>query len=610
MNSHNTQSPLAMIQSARRKPDDASIVQSVLQANLRDTLNDFYAQLGKTPGFSDHVNDPGMVDKLKGAQAAHWSKVFSKSVPDDLAAHSERVGQVHADIGISSSAYVSAYGWFLVRLVGPLVRQCRFRPGALEIGLETLLSRAFVDMVGAMAAYETGVESRQSSAAERGRNFQNLQNLAGTVVDVNEVTIDLAHLSRNTSEVSSSAQTIAAAVVEMAASVEEIAHASEGAVDETTQADETTARGRAAVSEVNDAILKIAAAVDETSSGVEALTGASEQIGQILGVIRGIAAQTNLLALNATIEAARAGDAGKGFAVVASEVKELSSQTTKATEDINHRIGALLDGMSVIQNAMVNTRSAVSLGQTSIFEAAQTMDGIADQVGSVSVKMRDISTVLHQQSEATNEIGRSIERVALTAVESERLLQDMSSKLHASNDRFAESAKTWFVAESHTDLCEMAKIDHVLFKKRVIDVLMGRESWAANDVPDHHGCRLGKWYDSIKDPAVRNHPAFEALSEPHSRFHKIAREVLEAHANKDSDAAYEALDRLNEVSAVVISLLEKISQGGRNPDRVTPIRTDDMVGTLRSARNALGQAGVAQGPAGSTCCPHPAPRRA
>jgi methyl-accepting chemotaxis protein len=73
---------------------------------------------------------------------------------------------------------------------------------------------------------------------------------------------------------------------------------------------------------------------------VTQIAPASTIINEILELIKAIARQTNLLALNATIEAARAGEAGKGFAVVASEVKELASQTAKATEGITVQIAA------------------------------------------------------------------------------------------------------------------------------------------------------------------------------------------------------------------------------------------------------------------------------
>ena len=75
-------------------------------------------------------------------------------------------------------------------------------------------------------------------------------------------------------------------------------------------------------------------AVHEINGKVQNLAEAATKIGEVVSLIQAIAEQTNLLALNATIEAARAGDAGKGFAVVAAEVKDLATQTSKATEDI------------------------------------------------------------------------------------------------------------------------------------------------------------------------------------------------------------------------------------------------------------------------------------
>jgi methyl-accepting chemotaxis protein len=105
----------------------------------------------------------------------------------------------------------------------------------------------------------------------------------------------------------------------------------------------------------------------------------------------------------------------------------------------------------------------------------------------------------------------------------------------------------------------MAKIDHVLFKKRVVDVLMEHGHWDTKDVPDHHHCRLGKWYDEIKSPGIRKLPAFGKLVEPHERVHAAAKAALTANAAKDKTGALKALSDMSQASEIVLRLLDELS---------------------------------------------------
>jgi methyl-accepting chemotaxis protein len=124
---------------------------------------------------------------------------------------------------------------------------------------------------------------------------------------------------------------------------------------------------------------------------VASLTAAAEKIGEVLRLIGAIASQTNLLALNATIEAARAGDAGRGFAVVASEVKELASQTAKATEEIASQVTAI---------------------QSATGDCVVAIGGISDTIREISGIATTIAAAVEEQDSATREIARSVQQAA------------------------------------------------------------------------------------------------------------------------------------------------------------------------------------------------------
>lgn len=108
----------------------------------------------------------------------------------------------------------------------------------------------------------------------------------------------------------------------------------------------------------------------------------------VVEMIREIASKVNLLALNATIEAARAGEAGKGFAVVAGEVKNLATQTSKATDDIYQEIVA----MQAVSNDVVTST-----------------DVIAKSTESVNEYVAAVASAIEEQSVVTNEISQNME---------------------------------------------------------------------------------------------------------------------------------------------------------------------------------------------------------
>ncbi len=179
-----------------------------------------------------------------------------------------------------------------------------------------------------------------------------------------------AAVSSASEQVNTNVTVVAAAIEEMVASVKEIASNASKASEVAVRASE---------------IATIA------GENIDKLETSSIEISNVVSLITSIAEQTNLLALNATIEAARAGEMGKGFAVVANEVKDLAAKTTKATEDISHRIEAI----------QANTQGATE----SVSQIRQIVGEINDIQGS-------IASSVEEQAAAVSEVGRSVSEAA------------------------------------------------------------------------------------------------------------------------------------------------------------------------------------------------------
>ena len=145
-------------------------------------------------------------------------------------------------------------------------------------------------------------------------------------------------------------------------------------------------------------------AATRTNGIVQQLATRALNIGEIVGLINDIASRTNLLALNATIEAARAGEAGKGFAVVASEVKNLATQTSKATEQITAQI-------SKVQGATDETVTSIEGISSTISQINEVVSAIAAAVVEQSAATREISGNVQRASDGTRVVSSNITSV-------------------------------------------------------------------------------------------------------------------------------------------------------------------------------------------------------
>ncbi|MEE9493738.1 MAG: methyl-accepting chemotaxis protein [Gammaproteobacteria bacterium] len=201
---------------------------------------------------------------------------------------------------------------------------------------------------------------------------------------------------------------VATAMNQMTTTVQEVSNSASRAADLSNTANQEVDRSKNVVDENMKSIQALAHEVQNTTDTISTLSKDSENIGDVLNVIKGIAEQTNLLALNAAIEAARAGEQGRGFAVVADEVRSLAQRSQQSTQEIQAIVERLQQSSERAVAAMEDGQHKATESVGKAQSVSESLDKISTAVASINDMNMQIASAAEEQSAVSAEVNRNV----------------------------------------------------------------------------------------------------------------------------------------------------------------------------------------------------------
>ena len=386
-------------------------------------------------------------------------------------------------------------------------------------------------------------------------NAKALDNMVNLSMQSSESLAAISFVSGDTKEITDNVQAMAAAIEELSVSSQDISKNSNSVVDNSRTTQEAIAAGNAAVESSVESIDLIAKSMDTANEKIQNLSESVQAIVEILGTIENIAKQTNLLALNATIEAARAGDAGKGFAVVATEVKTLAGQTADATEDIREKVFTISNEMNEVSQAMVESVGATDTGRGNVHKAGEEINLVVENVKNTTELMASVASSVTEQDAAIKEIAQSVDTIREKTEKALNNAEHSSNVTSESSELVDKQLLVFQTMEIPNAVLQFAKSDHILWKKKLAAMLVGKDALTADELADHHHCRLGKWYYSVEDKRIKSHPSYAKLEEVHAKVHNHGKKCAELFSKGDREGAAQEYEHMSEASKSVLGYL-------------------------------------------------------
>lgn len=432
---------IGLVQAARErirdlfKSLDTEILSEAGKANLKDIKDTRTGYAEALDGVIPLIrvnNDDEARTRILADVATHQGRYFDAI--DKLSAQQQ---QLLREVAHETVAQAMRAGWIVIGLavVGLLLGV------AFAVALARSVTRPVLAVTRICQRIEAGELSTPIDVDRRDEVGQLMASLKAMQANLSMI---VTGVRRSADSVATASAEIASGNMDLSQRTEQQASALQQTASTMEELGSTVNSNAQSASQANDhaqatsnVALKGGEVVQKVVATMQAITESSREIGDIIGVIDGIAFQTNILALNAAVEAARAGEQGRGFAVVAAEVRGLAQRSAEAAREIKTLIGRSVE--------------QVGHGSELVERAGRTMTEIVESIRASSTIVSEIAAASAEQSHGVAQAGAAISQMDQMTQQNAALVEQSAAAARSLSDQAAQLVHAMSIFQVHAD---------------------------------------------------------------------------------------------------------------------------------------------------------------
>lgn len=530
--------------------NDVKEARDYIEPEIDKIVDYFYENILKYDHLRQLIDKYSTIERLKSTMRKYLQQFLHGKVDNDYLQSRVKIGEIHSKINLSANYFIIGHHLMLQYMTTILIEKLYKKPKKMIKLINAIQKLAAFDQQLIVDKYQEN--TFKVYLAQISTMINDITNL--------DITQELIYAMDNQIDQTHS---VTAATQEMTASIQEVSNHAVKVSEGTEEAVQTAENSQKVINEALQNIHHVGEVYDVVVNDVKHLEQELKNTYEVIHVINEIADQTNLLALNASIEAARAGDAGKGFSVVATEVRNLSEHTKEQIELITANMKTLQRVASSLTKRIKKTGETVDksvkgseLAETELHRIIKTMLTIHNETTQIAAMSEEQTSTVLDISERNEQMYTLSEEVQSLSQDTAKLIYDISKRM----DEYRLSFLRTDIITSSKDVIKMAITDHLLWKWRIYNMLLGFEKITLDEITSHTQCRLGKWYYSDLPERLTNSKAYIALEQPHKEVHESALYAVKQYQLGNITEANIAFDRLERASKQVVDLLTTLEK--------------------------------------------------